>query len=102
MMPQGSFKLAMHCVAKPAQAGVASHTTHRARVVARVAAPAVGDFSAPGFPGQTPKLGGRVTRLCAAALSRKPHQRKVQPPVTRPIYQRIALDGDGARDAEPE
>ena len=37
-----------------------------------------------------------MTRLCSAALSRKPHQRKAQPPATRPIYQRIALDGDGA------
>ena len=102
MMPQGSFKLATHCVAKPAQAGVAStrligsgpsHASQRKLCAI---------FSAPGFPGQTPKLGGRVTRLCAAALSRKPHQRKVQPPATCPIYQRIALDGDGARDAAPE
>ena len=102
MMPQGSFKPRTHCVAKPAQSVLQSNTTHRERAVARVAATAVRDFFCTWIPGQTPKLGGRVTRLCAAALSRKPHQRIVQPPATRPIYQRIALDGDGARDAAPE
>ena len=56
---KGSFKPrpADACVAKPAQSVLASPTTHRARVVARVAAPAVRDFFCTGISRPNSEVG---------------------------------------------